>query len=149
MTERILVPEDQAADLAAAVTALLRRFKLEPGLLAGSAYTDLHVNDVGLLSALSQTGEWTVRRLAQTLAAPDSTVSSALDRLEGRSLVARSRSKSDRRVVRLELTSEGRALSDRLRAAQIENSREMLTQLLPQDRSELVRLITTVAQRRP
>lgn len=141
--------EDQAADLAIAVTTLLRRFKLEPGLLAGSAYTGLHANDVGLLSVLSQPGEWTVRRLSQALTAPDSTVSSALDRLEGRNLVVRSRSEADRRVVRLELTSEGLALSGRLRAAQVANSRDMLLQLSPQDRGELVRLIATVAQRRP
>ncbi len=149
MTEQTLVNDDQAADLAAAVTNLLRRFKLEPGLLAGSSYTGLHANDVGLLSVLSQADAWTVRALAQSLMAPDSTVSSALDRLEGRELVARSRSETDRRVVRVELTPEGRALSARLRSAQIENSRDMLSLLSTRDRSELVRLITTVAQRRP
>ena len=117
------VDDAQAQALTVAVAALMRQFKLEPGLLAGSAYADLHVNDVGLLSVLAEAGDWTVRGLAQTLVAPDSTVSSALDRLEGRGLVARRRRTSDRRVMRVELTGDGQALADRLRAGQMENSR--------------------------
>jgi len=34
------------------VGKIMRRFKLEPGMLAGSVYADLHVNDVGLLAVL-------------------------------------------------------------------------------------------------
>jgi DNA-binding MarR family transcriptional regulator len=137
----------QIQALTAAVAALMRQFKLEPGLLAGSAYADLHINDVSLLSILAEAGDWTVRGLAQTLAAPDSTVSSALDRLEGRGLVERRRRTSDRRVMRVELTPDGRALTDRLRAGQMENSRSMLARLTPEDRDHLVRLVAAVAQR--
>ena len=142
------VDDAQAQALTVAVAALMRQFKLEPGLLAGSAYADLHVNDVGLLSVLAEAGDWTVRGLAQTLVAPDSTVSSALDRLEGRRLVARRRRTSDRRVMRVELTGDGQALADRLRAGQMENSRSMLARLSPKDRAEIVRLMTAVAQGR-
>jgi len=141
------VDDAQAQALTAAVAALMRQFKLEPGLLAGSAYADLHINDVGLLSILAEPGDWTVRGLAVTLGAPDSTVSSALDRLEKRGLVARRRRTSDRRVMRVELTPDGQALTARLRAGQMENSRDMLARLTPRDRADLVRLVAAVARR--
>ena len=138
--------DGQAKALTDAIAALMRQFKLEPGLLAGSAYGDLHANDVGLLSVLGETGDWTVRGLAQALGAPDSTISSALDRLENRDLVARQRRTSDRRVMRVELTTEGLALMVRLRDAQLKNSSNMLARLSPQDRADLIRLVSAVSQ---
>ncbi|MBR7618251.1 winged helix-turn-helix transcriptional regulator [Phenylobacterium sp. 20VBR1] len=138
--------DGQAKALTDAIAALMRQFKLEPGLLAGSAYGDLHANDVGLLSVLGEAGDWTVRGLAQALSAPDSTISSALDRLESRDLVARRRRTSDRRVMRVELTAEGLDLMLRLRAAQLNNSRNMLARLSPQDRADLIRLVSAVSQ---
>ncbi|MDP3852832.1 MarR family winged helix-turn-helix transcriptional regulator [Phenylobacterium sp.] len=146
MTRSPPVDDAQAQALTAAVGALMRQFKLEPGLLAGSAYADLHVNDVGLLSMLAEACDWTVRGLAQALDAPDSTVSSALDRLEKRGLVARRRRTSDRRVMRVDLTPDGLALAQRLRAGQMENSRSMLARLTAEDRAHLVRLMAAVAQ---
>jgi DNA-binding MarR family transcriptional regulator len=137
----------QAAALAEGIGALMRQFKLEPGLLAGSAYADLHVNDVGLLAMLAEPGDWTVRGLAQALAAPDSTVSSALDRLEARDLIVRERHAADRRVMQVGLATEGRVLAARLKAAQMENCRGMLARLAPQDRADLVRLVAAAARR--
>ena len=147
MTRENAIDPGQIHLLTTAITALMRQFKLEPGLLVGSAYADLHINDVGLLSILAEAGDWTVRGLAQTLSAPDSTVSSALDRLENRGLVERRRRTSDRRVMRVELTADGLTLTDRLRAGQMENSRSMLARLTPEDRDHLVRLVAAVAQR--
>nr|QQZ50733.1 winged helix DNA-binding protein [Phenylobacterium glaciei] len=80
------------------------------------------------------------------MSAPDSTISSALDRLESRDLVARRRRTSDRRVMRVELTAEGLDLMLRLRAAQLNNSRNMLARLSPQDRADLIRLVSAVSQ---
>jgi len=137
----------QAADLAEGIAALMRQFKLEPGLLAGSAYADLHVNDVGLLAVLAEPGDWTVSGLAQALAAPDSTISSALDRLEARDLIVRERHTGDRRVMQVALATEGRVLAARLKAAQMQNCRGMLARLAPQDRADLVRLVAAVSQK--
>ncbi|MCI3134937.1 MarR family winged helix-turn-helix transcriptional regulator [Phenylobacterium aquaticum] len=146
MTDTDLPPDDALAlALAQGISSLMRQFKLEPGLLAGSVYADLHVNDVGLLVVLAEPGDWTVRGVAQQLDAPDSTVSSALDRLEARGLIARRRRTSDRRVMGVEVTEEGAALAARLRAAQLDNSRQILARLSPKDRETMVRLITEAA----
>jgi DNA-binding MarR family transcriptional regulator len=140
------VSDRQALAMYAAVDKIMRRFKLEPGLLAGSLYADLHINDVGLLTVLSEPGDWNVRKIARELDAPDSTISSALDRLERRALVARRRRPGDRRVVYIELTAAGLRLSGKLRAAHIENCRSMLMGLSARDRESLIRLATRVAR---
>ena len=138
--------DGQAIALHEAVDKIMRRFKLEPGMLAGSAYADLHVNDVGLLAVLAEAGDWNVRKITQALRAPFSTVSSALDRLEARKLVGRRRRPGDRRVVYIELTGDGIRLADRLRATQVETCRTMLARLPARDRDEFIRLVAQVAQ---
>jgi DNA-binding MarR family transcriptional regulator len=140
------VNDRQAVALHQAVDRIMRRFKLEPGMLVGSAYADLHVNDVGLLSVLADPGDWNVRKLTQTLNAPFSTTSSALDRLEARRLVARRRRPGDRRVVYIELTQAGIRLAKKLRGTQIETCRAMLTRLQEGDRDEFIRIVALVAQ---
>lgn len=140
------VDDGQAHTLAALLSVLMRRFKLEPGLLASSAYADLHANDAGLLSVLTEADDWTVKTLAQTLGAADSTVSSALDRLEARGLVGRTRLERDRRVMGVNLTPEGFALIARLREAQLGNSRALLERLTDFDRDQLLRLLAIIAQ---
>ena len=144
-TPSVPVDDDQTLALTQAVAALMQQFKLTPGLLAGSAYADLHANDAGLLSLLHETGPMTVRGLAQSLSAPDSTISSALDRLELRPLVSRRRHDHDRRIMVVDLTSEGRALTDRIAQAHLDNSRGMLARLSPADRVDLIRLVSTIA----
>ncbi|HTZ89817.1 MAG TPA: MarR family winged helix-turn-helix transcriptional regulator [Alloacidobacterium sp.] len=139
------VTDDQALALDRGVAAMLRRFKLEPSVAAGSPYADLHANDVGLLVVLAEAGEWSVRKLAQSVGAPISTISSALDRLESRGLVGRRRRGGDRRIVHIELLAPGLRLVARIRANQIETCRAMLAGLSPQDREELIRLVALMA----
>ena len=140
------VDDRQAIALHEGIAVLLRHFKLEPGVLAGSAYADLHVNDIGLLQVLAETGDWNVRKIAEELRAPVSTISSALDRLEARRVVCRNRRPSDRRTVYIELTATGLRLAAKLRATQIENCRSMLTRLATDEREELLRLVAQIAQ---
>ncbi|HEX3437822.1 MAG TPA: MarR family transcriptional regulator [Pseudacidobacterium sp.] len=128
-----------------AVAAILRRFKLEPSVIAGSPYADLHANDVGLLVVLAEPGEWTVRKIAQSIGAPISTISSALDRLEKRGLLARKRRGGDRRVVHIELLAAGLRLVAKIRANQIETCRNMLAALSAKDREEMLRLVALLA----
>ena len=132
------VDEAQVTAFLAAVTGLLTRFKLEPGLLADSIYSDLHHNDIGLLTTLEQLGPATVRAIALALGAPDSTISSALDRLERRDLVDRTPSATDRRSVVVSLTSAGEVLVAQLIAIQRDNCRAMLASIAAPDRATLL-----------
>jgi len=140
------VSDRQAAALDEGVAVLLQRFKLEPSIVAGSPYTGLHANDIGLLVMLRGTEAWSVRKIAQSLGAPISTVSSALDRLEGRGLAARHRLTGDRRMVHVSLTTAGDRLVGKIRANQVETCRAMLARLGSRDREELIRLVALLAR---
>lgn len=139
------VDEGQARVLDRCISGLMREFRIEPGLLAGSAYADLHANDIGLFEVLAGGEEWTVRRVAEALAAPMTTVSSALDRLERQGLIARRRIAEDRRVVRVVLTVRGGRLAERLGAAHVENCRAMLSRLEAGERGVFLRLAMKLA----
>ena len=136
---------DQALTLHIFISALMREFRLEPGLLAGSPYTGLQANDIGLFEVLTEPGPWNVRGIANAVRAPISTVSSALDRLEQSELVSRTRTAKDRRVVCVELTARGKRLADRLRDAHVLNCRAMLLRLSPEERNEFLRLAGKIA----
>src|SRR5258708_35524407 len=105
------VSDPQALALDEGVAAVLQRFKLEPSIIAGSPYADLHANDVGLLVVIRGPEKWNVRGIAQSLGAPISTISSALDRLEKRGLGVRQRRPGDRRLVHIQPTSAGHRLA--------------------------------------
>jgi DNA-binding MarR family transcriptional regulator len=139
------VENQQAVALHESISVLMRKFRIEPGLLAGSVYADLHANDVALFEVLATPEPWSVRRIAEALAAPITTISSALDRLERQGLVERRRIPDDRRVVRIELTARGRRLAARLRDAHVENCRSMLSQLNAREREEFLRLAALIA----
>ena len=150
MKRQIAVPpsiadDRHALELHTSISAIMREFRLEPGLLAGSPYTGLHANDIGLFEVLAEAGPWHVRGIADTIRAPISTVSSALDRLEKSGLVRRTRTAKDRRVVGIELTARGRKLADRLRKAHVSNCRAMLLRLAPEERNEFLRLTHKIA----
>ena len=142
---RSSVLESQAESLAQGFAALVKRIKLEEAPVAARLYGDLHINDIGLIAVLAEPGEWTVRGLAQITATADSTISSALDRLEERRLVVRKRQSADRRVMGVSLTDTGSKLVASLRAERVERCRNMLARLSPSERSEFIRLMTLVA----
>ena len=139
------VEDRHALTLHECIGALMRDFRIEPGLLAGSVYAGLHTNDIGLFEVLAGPEPWTVRQIALALSAPISTISSALDRLEKLGLVKRSRTPDDRRVVRIELTTRGQRLAIRLRNAHIENCHAMLARLAPEQREQFLSLAVQIA----
>jgi DNA-binding MarR family transcriptional regulator len=141
------IDDQQALALHECISALMREFRIEPGLLAGSVYKDLHANDIGLFEVLAGSGQWSVRRIADALSAPITTISSALDRLERQGLVERKRIAGDRRVVHIELTARGRRLAIRLHNAHIENCRALIARLPAEDREGFLRQAARLAGR--
>lgn len=63
------------------------------------------------LKTLQREGTLTVGRLAAALAVHQSSISILLDRLEKRGLVRRIRTRSDRRIVQVELTKRGASMA--------------------------------------
>jgi DNA-binding MarR family transcriptional regulator len=140
------ITERQALILHKCIAALMRELRLEPGLLAGSSYAELHANDIELFQLLAEPGVWNVRAVADAIGAPMTTVSSALDRLEDRGLLRRVRTATDRRMVCIELAPRGKRLALRLREAHVANCRTMLLRLDPNDREVFLRLTRQIAK---
>ena len=65
---------------------------------------------VWAIKVIAQQGSVRISELAKRMYLHPATVGGILDRLEKRGLIARCRSKADRRVVDVELTDEGRRL---------------------------------------
>ncbi|MFO7542731.1 MAG: MarR family transcriptional regulator [Thiobacillus sp.] len=68
---------------------------------------------VWILAAIAETPGITVSRLSEALSVHVSTVSNMLDKLAKAGLVERLRSETDRRVVNLQLSTQGQAVLDR------------------------------------
>ena len=102
----------------------------------------------GVLNVLRGTGGASQRELCDALGLDRSTVAGLVARLEGRGLVARDRTSSDRRRNLVRLTEDGVAEHERLlpRATRVD---EVLTgPLSPEDASALRRLLQRVLEAR-
>lgn len=82
--------------------------------------------------------------LAQAIQLDRSTVVSVIDNLEGRGLVARTRSLDDRRSNSLSLTPKGRSMLGTLRPLVIEHEQRLSRNLRKQEQATLVRALKKI-----
>jgi DNA-binding MarR family transcriptional regulator len=97
------------------------------------------------MNVLWAIGPVELRDVARLSGASRAAISSALNTLERDGLVTRVRDTGDRRLVRLELTDQGRkALLDAMRE-QADRERRLFAALDPADRRQLIDLLATLA----
>lgn len=96
-----------------------------------SAESGLSVPEWRVLAHLSQEGEVSVREIQARVDMEKSKVSRAASRLEEQRLVVKVVNETDRRLVSLSLTPEGRALMARLAPIALRFHEELLTLLGP------------------
>ena len=121
--------------LARALNAELRPIFAEAGLSDG---------DFDVLAAIRRSGapyELTPSQLAATTMVTSGAVTKRVDRLEAAGYVTRTVCADDARSRRIALTSEGRALIDRLLPLHIENERRLLEGLTPAQQAQLAELL--------
>jgi DNA-binding MarR family transcriptional regulator len=100
-----------------------------------------------LLASLRRSGppyELTAGELLDALMITSGAVTNRIDRLEQRGFVRRAKAPDDRRVVRIRLTSAGRAAVDNTIADHLANEGDILGALTPADRRHLERLLRKV-----
>ena len=93
------------------------------------------------LHAVGDTPEIDQRTLARSIGLDTSTIAGVLDRLESRGLLLRSASPDDRRVRRLTLTDDGRALLRILVPDMLRAQQRMLDPLPKGERAEFMRML--------
>ncbi|MGC5165503.1 MarR family winged helix-turn-helix transcriptional regulator [Luteimicrobium sp. DT211] len=101
----------------------------------------LSPSEAGVLRLLSREPGLSQRELANRLGTQPSRVVALVDGLEGRGLVVRRRSETDRRNYELHPTDDARALGPRLRALAEAHEEAVLAPLTSREREELARLV--------
>jgi DNA-binding MarR family transcriptional regulator len=133
--------DDQLATLGAAFETFTRRYKLAEAISADKPLNEI---DKQTLFYVNQHPACGPSDVARFLGTPNTTVSSATDRLVKRGFLKRARVEDDRRAVALELSGEGRSYV----AVQLKLYRDMyqlmLERLLPAERDQFIAMITKI-----
>ncbi len=108
---------------------------------------DLTGPQLTVVKMLEQIGDMSLSGLSERIRAQNSTVTGIIDRMEREGLVARERSKEDRRVVFIRLTARGRELAREIPVEPMEIFRSALETLTAQETRDLMRIMTKVARR--
>jgi DNA-binding MarR family transcriptional regulator len=133
----------------AQVTARLSRLGRHMALREEAVFEQFGLNrgEVGVLSSLRMAGpphRLSPTRLGKGLMLSSAGVTSRLDRLERRGLVARQPDPAQRRGLNVELTQRGRELVDAAIAANVASDRQLLARLTPKQAAALEELLRTV-----
>ncbi len=108
---------------------------------------DLTGPQLTVVKILEQIGDLSLSELSERIRAQNSTVTGIIDRMEREGLVARERSKEDRRVVYIKLTAKGRQIAREIPIEPMEMLRSALETLTAQEMRDLFRIMTKVAKR--
>ncbi len=133
--------DDQLASLGAAFDSFARRYKLLDAL---GSETQLNELDKQTLLYVANHPGCGPTDVARFLAVPNTTISSATDRLVKRGLLERHRPEGDRRAVALHLSTAGQARADAISAAHRDLYRRMLEPLTRAERETFIRMITKI-----
>lgn len=133
--------DDQLAKVGAAFETFARRYKLAEALSPEQPLNEL---DKQALLYVADHPECGPTDVARFLGVPNTTVSSATDRLVKRGLLDRHRLEGDRRAVALKLSPDGKARAEGFLSAHRELYRRMLAPLSPTERSSFIRLISKI-----
>ena len=134
---------DRADAIDLVASNLLGRAARLTRLLMRSGAHEISRTEVGVLATLSD-GPRRITQLAMTEALAQPTVTQLIDKLEGRELVARSRSDDDGRVVLVEITTAGADALEVVRALIRANMREALADLPDAELTELAHAAETM-----
>jgi MarR family transcriptional regulator, 2-MHQ and catechol-resistance regulon repressor len=108
------------------------------------AALDIGLSDFMILEALLHKGPLTMSELSDAALITNASMTSAIDRLEAREFVERVADKQDRRVRRVQLTTQGTALIKRLYARHERDIEEVMSMVPPAERAELRRSLKAI-----
>src|SRR5262245_43405908 len=129
---------DRIVETAIYLNTESRRLAREQCAIHGITATQLNV-----LKLLQAVGDLSLSDLSKRIAATNSTVTGIIDRMVAAKLVAREQSADDRRVWKIKLTDDGRAIARRIEVAPWDLLRAALAAL---PRAELDALVATMAK---
>ncbi|MEG3152919.1 MarR family transcriptional regulator [Sphingomonas sp. ZT3P38] len=132
---------DQLATLGAAFETFTRRYKLAEAIGAEKQLNELDKQTLLYVAGHPACGPSDIARF---LAVPNTTISSATDRLVKRGLLNRDRVEGDRRAVALRLSRAGETYASAQVQAHRDISRRMLEPLSAVERDQFIAMITKI-----
>jgi len=141
-----VVEQDLAADLYALIVFTNKNCTSD--LLEAVGALELTFTQVKLLHHLADTSqELTLKDAAELVLISMPAMSRTVDDLVRRGLVQRHEDVEDRRMKRVSLTAEGRAVIGRLNAARLNGLREFIETLTDAERGRLTALLSALLER--
>lgn len=132
---------DQLATLGAAFETFARRYKLADAIRSEKPLNEV---DKQVLLYVAENPACGPTDVARFLAVPNTTISSATDRLVKRGLLERGRVESNRRAVALRLSHAGTDYAAAQMQAHREMYRLMLERLSPAEQDQFIAMITKI-----
>lgn len=108
---------------------------------------DLTGPQLTVVKLLEQIGDMSLSELSERIRAQNSTVTGIIDRMVREGLVARERSKDDRRVVFIRLTPKGQRLARDIPVEPMEIFKGALASLTAEEQRDLMHILTKVSRR--
>jgi len=108
---------------------------------------DLTGPQLTVLKMLEGLGDLSLSELSERIRAQNSTVTGIIDRMERESLVVRTRSTEDRRVVKIKLTDKGSKIARAIAVEPMEIFRGALDGLSAGETRDLLKILTKIARR--
>jgi DNA-binding MarR family transcriptional regulator len=108
---------------------------------------DLTGPQLTVLKMLEGLGDLSLSELSERIRAQNSTVTGIIDRMERESLVVRTRSTEDRRVVKIKLTDKGSKIARAIAVEPMEIFRGALDSLSAGETRDLLKILTKIARR--
>lgn len=138
--------ETRAKDLGKVVREIIKQFQSLDQQAAQGPHTHLSHQEMRVLEILGETGMQMMRVIAADLSVAVNSLTKIIDHMEENELVERVRSSSDRRVVHVQLTSEGKNIFRILKKSKANFHRSILLALTDDEQEILLVLFRKIAR---
>jgi MarR family 2-MHQ and catechol resistance regulon transcriptional repressor len=136
----------RVGDLRDLVQEIVRQMQVLDEAAGHGPHLELSCQELRVAEYLGDTGPHIMRELAEHLRLAVNSVTTLVDNLEKKQIVRRQRSTEDRRVVRVELTDEGRAAYHGALREKMQFLRNMLAALTEEEQEILIVLFRKIAR---
>lgn len=138
--------EERAKSFGKIVKVILSQFLQLHDCAAGGGEANLGHHDLRVIEYLGEEGPQMMRSVAEHLGLAVNSTTSLIDNLENKNFVQRTRSETDRRVVNVELTNEGRRVFEVASSAKHQFHRSLLAALTDDEQQILLVLFRKIAR---
>jgi len=137
--------DEHVVQLGNFIQEIFVRFQNAHSSISRGPHTVLSHHELFLIEVLGDVGSTKMKDAALKVGIAVNTLTGIVDQLESRGFVTRVRSQTDRRVVFLELTTQGKTIFKSAAKAKSEFHRATLSSLSPHERSTLLELFRKMA----